>query len=94
MRNDENKSVRAFRMGMDCRPDWFMDEVTANKVITYAKNKSDGPFEFMETYADIITENGIIRANYGDYIIKVRGRMHVLDPARLIFKKARKDINL
>lgn len=42
----------------DTLPDWFMDRVTSNMIITH----SDGT-------CDIKTLEGTMRADYGDYII-------------------------
>jgi hypothetical protein len=47
-------------------PDWFADAVTANKIITHGTGKwAEG-----ECYAEIVTLEGIMKANKGDWIIK------------------------
>ena len=60
--------VQAFRIGIDYIPDWFMDKVSANEIILYGK--STGFENYDDTNCDIKTLEGIMHANYGDYIIK------------------------
>ena len=50
--------VEAFRYYIDPRPDWFQDKVTLNEIITY------------ETHCNINTLEGVMRGEYGDYIIQ------------------------
>ena len=65
--------IEAFKLGVDYIPDWFMDAVTANKVILHG--------EFGSTNADILTLEGWIHANYGDYVIQgVKGEIYPCKP--------------
>jgi hypothetical protein len=50
--------VEAFRYWLDDRPDWFCDEVTANRITTY------------ETHCDLKVMGGIWRCFVGDYIVR------------------------
>ena len=60
--------IEAFRIGIDNIPDWFMDKVSKNEIILYGK--SSGFDHYNDTNCDIKTLEGIMHANYGDYIIK------------------------
>ena len=51
--------IEAFRIGIDYIPDWFMNKVSSNEIILHGKSN-----------CDIKTLEGIMHANYGDYIIK------------------------
>ena len=67
--------VEAFRLGFDYIPDWFMDAVSANKVIL--RGTSSGFDHVDDTSADIHTLEGWHHANYGDYIIRgVKGEIY------------------
>ena len=67
--------IEAFKLGVDHIPDWFMDAVTANKVILHGT--SSGFDHVADTNADIHTLEGWHRANYGDYIIRgVKGEIY------------------
>lgn len=71
--------VEAFRLGIDYIPDWFMDEVTANKVVLHGT--SSGFDHHDDTNADICTLEGWMHANYGDYIIRgVKGELYPCKP--------------
>ena len=71
--------VEAFRLGFDHIPDWFMDCVTKNSIILRGDYKG-------ETSADIETLEGVIHANYGDFIIKgIKGEIYPCKPD--IFEK-------
>lgn len=63
--------IEAFRfMIEDEAPDWFMDALSAN-VITSHENGS----------CDIRTLEGVMLANYGDYIIRgINGEMYPCKP--------------
>lgn len=65
--------IEAFRIGIDNIPDWAMNKITCNEIIL--KSPSDelrkSPFEhYNDTYAEIKTLEGTMRADHGDYIIK------------------------
>ena len=67
--------IEAFKLGVDCIPDWFMDSVTANVVILHGS--SSGFNHISDTNADIHTLEGWHHANYGDYIIRgVKGELY------------------
>lgn len=67
--------IEAFKLGVDCIPDWFMDAVTANEVILHGT--SSGFNHVADTNADIHTLEGWHHANYGDYIIRgVKGELY------------------
>ena len=78
--------IEAFRMGVDARPDWFQDKVTANEIITFVvlKNEDDGtgdPFEFNKTGCIIKTLEGDMTGDYGDWIIQgVKGEVYPCKP--------------
>lgn len=64
--------IEAFRMGVDPRPDWFQDKVSSNKITTHLVEKEvdEGRFKFKQTYCLIKTLEGVMKDDYGDYIIK------------------------
>jgi hypothetical protein len=69
--------IEAFQFGIDYIPDWFMDKVTTNDVIL----KGDRSVNLHNGGADINTLEGIMHANYGDYIIKgVAGEIYPCKP--------------
>jgi hypothetical protein len=71
--------IDAFQLGIDYIPDWFMDAVTANKVILHGT--SSGFDHYDDTNADIETLEGWHHANYGDYIILgVKGEIYPCKP--------------
>lgn len=77
--------IEAFQMGIDPRPDWFQEKVTANEIITYSEQPNAGPFEFTKTFCDIKTLEGTMRGDYADWIIKgVKGEIYPCKP--LIFE--------
>jgi len=59
--------IEAFKYGTDARPDWFNDKVTTNEIVTFVGTYLKDPSEH---YCEIKTLEGIMRGNYGDYIIK------------------------
>lgn len=62
--------IRAFQLGIDYIPDWFMDKVTTNEIILH-----EGPT------ADINTLEGVMHADYGDFIIEgVAGEIYPCKP--------------
>lgn len=74
--------IEAFKMGMDPRPDWFQDKVSENEITTHLEDDEDGgPFQFKETYCLIKTLEGVMRGDYGDWIIKgVKGEVYPCKP--------------
>lgn len=64
--------IEAFKMGIDSHPDWFQDKVTDGSVTTHlvTEKRFNDPFQFQETYCLIYTLEGVMKGNYGDYIIK------------------------
>ena len=76
--------IEAFRIGIDYIPDWFMNKVSSNEIILHGK--SSGFVHYEDTNCDIKTLEGIMHANYGDYIIKgVSGEIYPCKPD--IFEK-------
>lgn len=76
--------VEAFQLGVDYIPDWFMDEISLNKVILHGK--SSGFQHHNDTNADIKTLEGIMHADYGDYVIRgIKGEIYPCKPD--IFEK-------
>lgn len=62
--------IEAFRIGIDYIPDWFMDKVSSNDIILHG-----------DTNADIKTLEGVMHANYGDFIIKgIEGEIYPCKP--------------
>ena len=75
--------IEAFRLGIDFIPDWFMDKVSSNESILHGK--STGFQHYDDTNADIQTLEGVMHANYGDYIVKgIQGEIYPCKPE--IFK--------
>lgn len=75
--------IEAFRLGIDFIPDWFMDKVSSNEIILH--RKLTGFQHYDDTNADIQTLEGVMHANYGDYIIKgIQGEIYPCKPE--IFK--------
>ena len=71
--------IEAFRLGVDCIPDWFMDKVTNGSITLHGS--SSGFYHVKDTNADIETLEGVMHANYGDYIIKgVKGECYPCKP--------------
>lgn len=68
--------VEAFKLGVDYIPDWFMDKVTTNDIFLRPGIPGIGDMS-----ADITTLEGLMRANYGDFIIKgVAGEIYPCKP--------------
>lgn len=71
--------IEAFRLGIDNIPDWFMDKVTSNDVVLHGT--SSGFEHHDDTNADIKTLEGVMHANFGDFIIKgVKGEIYPCKP--------------
>lgn len=59
--------IEAFRLGIECIPDWFMKKVVDGEIHIYGE-----PAE-----ADIKTLEGVMHANFGDFIIKgIKGELY------------------
>lgn len=79
--------VECFKLGTEY-PDWFADAVTANTIVTsFEKDgepiESVSPFDNMSSYivAYIMTLEGVMKAENGDYIIKgVQGEFYPCKP--------------
>lgn len=72
--------IEAFRYRIDNIPDWFMDKVSANEIIT------------TETECSIHTLEGWMVGQTGDYIIKgIKGEIYPCKPD--IFEASYESIN-
>lgn len=61
--------IEAFRYGSDPRPDWFVDKVTRNEIVTHP------------THCEIHTLEGVMRGETGDWIIRgVKGEIYPCKP--------------
>ena len=70
--------IEAFRLGLDNMPDWFCDARTYNKLTTH---NADGRFRGGPDYALIVTLEGQMRAEYGDWIIQgIEGEIYPCKP--------------
>lgn len=57
--------IEAFRLGVECFPDWFMQKLVNREAHVYGEQ------------AEIITLEGVMSANFGDFIIKgVNGEIY------------------
>ena len=76
--------IEAFRMGIDPRPDWFQDAVSANEITTHRIGEIGqglSPFDHSKTHCIIKTLEGEIKGDYGDYIIQgVQGEIYPCKP--------------
>jgi hypothetical protein len=71
--------VEAFKLGTDYMPDWFADKVTDCTVTLHGT--SSGFYDGHDVNADIKTPEGVMHANYGDFIIKgVNGECYPCKP--------------
>lgn len=78
--------IEAFRLGIDYIPDWFMDKVSSNDIILH------GTHSGLLTNADIKTLEGVMHANFGDFVIKgVKGEVYPCKPD--IFYATYEEIN-
>jgi len=77
-------AIEAFRMGIDPRPDWFQDAVSADEITTYRIGEIGqglSPFDHSKTYCIIKTPEGEMNGDYGDYIIEgVQGEIYPCKP--------------
>lgn len=68
--------IEAFKYGIDPRPDWFNDKVTANEIVTFISLEDSSL-----CYCEIKTLEGVMRGDCGDYIIKgVKGEIYPRKP--------------
>ena len=59
--------IEAFRLGFECIPDWCMKKVVDGEIHIYGEPDK----------ADIKTLEGVMTANFGDFIIKgVKGEIY------------------
>ncbi|RPJ25938.1 MAG: hypothetical protein EHM25_01010 [Nitrosopumilales archaeon] len=76
--------IEAFIIGIHGIPDWAMDKVTDNTIILRSDAPSDIHRESLKefkTSAEIKTLEGVMKADYGDYIIKgVKGEIYPCKP--------------
>lgn len=81
--------IKAFKLGFDSLPDWFLNKMSNNKVTIHPLDnieESKGPFTERKIYANIKTLEGEMNADFGDYIIQgVDGEIYPCKPE--IFKK-------
>lgn len=70
--------VEAFILGTDNLPDWFMDQVTDKTVYLYSDQVVNDPFDHeRESFCNIVTLDGVMRGNRGDYIIRgIKGEIY------------------
>lgn len=71
--------IEAFQFYVDPMPDWFMDKVSSNDVILY--NCDYREYSTSEAYCEIVTLEGTMRGDGGDYIIKgIQGEIYPCKP--------------
>jgi hypothetical protein len=69
--------IEAFQLGAEW-PDWWGDAVSANVAVTH---NVDGRYAGGPDYALIVTLEGMMRAERGDWIIKgVKGELYPCKP--------------
>lgn len=81
--------IEAFKLGHDPMPDWFCDARSKNDIVTQNTDyrTTGGP-----DYALIQTLEGIMRAEFGDYIIKgIKGEIYPCKPD--IFEETYEAVN-
>ena len=65
--------VDVFKIGVDYIPNWFRSKVASNEIILHN--------EHGKIYCDIKTLEGIMRGDYGDYIVKgIDGEIYPCKP--------------
>lgn len=71
--------IDAFKLGTDSFPDWFSDKVT-DRTVTL-RGTSDGFYDGHDVNADVKTLEGVMHANYGDYVIRgIAGELYPCKP--------------
>ncbi len=84
--------IEAFKLGADPMPDWFLDAITENRVILHGS--SSGFHHVYDTSAEIVTLEGTMHADYGDYILLgVKGELYPCKPEvfRMSYEAVRED---
>ena len=77
--------IEAFRLGVDLPPDWFEIKIAANEIVVHHSNPYQSE-DYRHTYCNIKTLEGVMRGDYGDYIIQgVNGEIYPCKPE--IFEK-------
>jgi hypothetical protein len=62
--------IEAFRLGIDCIPDWFMDKVSTNDIIL--RNEA-----IYGHFAEIQTLEGVMIGKKGDWVIRgIKGELY------------------
>lgn len=75
--------VNAFRFCFDSMEDWFLEKIASKDITLY---NYDPKYNNKNTYAEINTLEGIMKAEFGDYIIKgIEGEIYPCKPG--IFKR-------
>ncbi|QWU14254.1 hypothetical protein SAMN04487895_101546 [Paenibacillus sophorae] len=75
--------IEAFRMGIESSPEWFQDKVNENEIVVYYAQggSSYDSFKLTKAHCEIKTLEGVMRGDYGDYIIKgVAGEVYPCKP--------------
>lgn len=76
--------IDAFAVGIDTIPDWFMQSLSEGKAILTTTAPNDVHIEQRDEYqtsADILTLEGMMHANFGDYIIRgIKGEIYPCKP--------------
>jgi hypothetical protein len=65
--------IEAFKYGIDDKPNWFNDKLPTKEIMTFEgyNNKNE------EKFCAIKTLEGVMKGNFGDYIIKgVKGEIY------------------
>lgn len=70
--------IEAYRLGMTEIPDWYLDAKSKNTITTH---NNDGRLRGGPDYALIKTLEGVMRAEYGDWIIQgIKGEIYPCKP--------------
>lgn len=74
--------IEAFRYYIDPMPDWFIDEVSSRDIILRSKYyRQEYTPGCTDIYCEIKTLEGVMRGDYGDYIIKgINGEIYPCKP--------------
>lgn len=67
--------IEAFKYEFENRPDWFTDKITLGQIVTYAG------IDPHDCYCEIRTLEGIMKGDFGDFIIQgVNGEIYPCKP--------------